>query len=143
MENYKTIYVLILLQAVLLGVVLFFGQTLFPVQATGGWGRETTLKGLADELFYDYLSDYQKLPPSSPSRLAGFLVAGIDIVEYDEREFVFSAKFSVKPHDPQNSDWITGGPVNANGWITDRIAFVVAAIDESGRYRILSVSPGL
>ena len=54
MENQRLLYVLILVQAALLGLVLFFGDSIFPILEKSSWSREIRLRETADRLVCEY-----------------------------------------------------------------------------------------
>jgi hypothetical protein len=142
MENYKWIYVLIVLQATLLGVMLFFGQEIFPTSASSKWAQELSLKEHADYLLEEYLNSFIDRSAPEDKRISGFIVDKIEIIDYDEKGFAFSATISVKPLSVGSTFWQKKIENFERSWITQKTVYAIVSIDDSGRFYIRSVTHG-
>lgn len=142
LEDYRWVYLIILLQAVLLGVVLFFGQSLTLSSAQSGLSRGANIREIAGDLLHEHLESYENrsLPPDS--RLTGFVIKDIKIREESFDSAVLLASVSFKPYDIDISRWAFL-PDRDGQWIKDYQLTVYLERDQSGRFLIVRTDPSI
>jgi hypothetical protein len=140
-ENQRLLYILILVQAALLGLVLFFGDSVFPALEKSDWSRELRLRETADRLVCEYLDGCTGRDVPDERRITGYVIEKLEIMGQDDLEFVFSVEFSVKPLN-RESYWNRKDLATTDTWVSGKLFFVV---DLSGpdRPEVISVVSSL
>ena len=142
LEDYRWIYLIILLQAVLLGAALFFGQDLTLSSAQSGLYHESNIREIAGELLHEYFVSYEDRSLPSDSRLNGFVIEDIKIREESCDSAVLLASVSFKPYDIDVSRWAFLATRDGQ-WIKDLRLTVYLERDQSGRFSIVRTDPSI
>lgn len=142
LEDYRWIYLIILLQAILLGVVLFFGQNLTLYSAQSGLPRGADIREIAGDLLHEHLESYENRSLPSDSRLSGFVIEDIKIREESFDSAVLLATVSFKPYDIDVSRWAFL-PDRDGHWIKNYQLTVYLERDQSGRFSIVRTDPSI
>ncbi|MBN2252894.1 MAG: hypothetical protein JW701_04300 [Kosmotogaceae bacterium] len=142
MEDYRWIYLIILLQAVLLGTVLFFGQDTAPSSAQSGLYHESSIREIAGDLLQEHFErcEDRSLPPDS--RITGFIIEDIKIREESCDYAVLLALVSFKPYDIDISRWAVQTSRDGQ-WIKDLQLTIYLERDQSGRFSIIRTDPSI
>lgn len=141
MENQRLLYILILAQAALLGLVLFFGDSIFPALEKSGWSREIRLRETADRLVHEYFDGFKGRDVPCERRITGYVVEKLEILDQDDLEFAFSVEFSVKPLN-RESYWNRKDKATTDSWVTGKLFFVVD-LSSPDRPEVISVVSSL
>ncbi|HNR79474.1 MAG TPA: hypothetical protein PK411_10900 [Mesotoga infera] len=128
MENQRLLYVLILVQAALLGLVLFFGDSIFPILEKSSWSREIRLRETADRLVCEYFDQLTGRNMPDERRITGYVIEKLEILDQDDLEFAFSVEFSVKPFN-RESYWNKKDLATTDAWVSGKLFFVVDLSD--------------
>ena|GEM_PF-746121 len=142
LEDYRWVYLIILLQAVLLGVVLFFGQSLTLSSAQSGLSRGANIREIAGDLLQEHFErcEDRSLPPDS--RITGFIIEDIKIREESFDSAVLLASVSFKPYDIDISRWAVQTSRDGQ-WIKDLQLTIYLERDQSGRFSIIRTDPSI
>lgn len=142
LEDYRWIYLIILLQTVFLGAALFFGQDLTLSSAQSGLYHESHIRETAGELLHEYFGSYEDRSVPSDSRLTGFVIEDIKIREESSDSAVLLASVSFKPYDIDASRWAYLATRDGQ-WIKDLRLTVYLERDQSGRFSIVHTDPSI
>jgi len=141
-EDHRWIYLIILLQAVLLGTVLFFGDTLFHSSVESSFAREASIRETGSSLLREYMKRYEDrgLPPES--RLTGFLIENMKVHEESNGIAILTASISIKPLDIGSCKWNSLGSREGN-WIKDIRISVYLEEGPDGNFSIVRTVPSI
>ncbi|CCU84030.1 MULTISPECIES: hypothetical protein [Mesotoga] len=142
MEDYRWIYLAILLQAALLGTVLFLGDTLFHSSVESEFVKEITAKEIGSSLLGDYLKGFEDRWLPEESRLTGYLIEDVIVLEETDNYTVLLASISVKPTDIDSCLWNSLGS-REGSWIKDIRLSVYLERDQTGKFTIVKTVPAI
>ncbi|MBN2219985.1 MAG: hypothetical protein JW697_06885 [Kosmotogaceae bacterium] len=142
MEDYRWIYLVILLQAVLLGTVLFFGETLFHSSIESSFAKEITAKEIGSSLLSDYLKSYEDRELPEESKLTGYVVEDVIVFEETDNYTVLLASISVKPTEIDSRFWNSLGS-REGSWIKGIQISIYLERDTTGKLGIVKTVPAI